>query len=108
MRGLAALGLLFLWSCSSSRPIRQLLDHAFQFDARTVRIVGEVKALQALGSDAPGLGVYERGDALPQQAVVVDEDQGDRLALNGHAADSLKVLIAREPTDGSESSLLVR
>lgn len=65
MKSLGVLGLLLLTACSSSKPIKQLLDNAFSFDTRTVRIEGEVKqAVEALGT-----GVYQVDDGTGSLAV---------------------------------------
>jgi hypothetical protein len=67
MRTAAAFGLLLVSACSGPKPIKQLLDNAFRFDSRTVRIVGEVTApVKALGVD-----VYQITDATGTLAVWV-------------------------------------
>jgi len=75
MRAAAAFALLFVSACSGSQPIKELLDNAFRFDSRTVRIVGEVTApVKALGidvyqvTDGSGtLAVWARtGNAMPR------------------------------------------
>ena len=100
MRVVGTIGLLLLAGCSGTQPIKELLDNAFSFDSRTVRIVGEVKpSVKALGEgvyqvDIRGcredlearLGMDERGNPLAQQPVIVDEHQGNGLALRGHSA----------------------
>jgi hypothetical protein len=57
--------LLLLAGCSGTKPIKELLDNAFSFDSRTVRIAGEVKpSVKALGE-----GVYQVDDGTGSLAV---------------------------------------
>jgi hypothetical protein len=65
LRIIAAVGLAFVSACSGTRPIRELLDNAFSFDTRTVRIVGEVRE----SVDALGAGVYQVDDGTGSLAV---------------------------------------
>jgi len=65
MRALAGVVLLLLAACSGAKPIKELLDHAFSFDSRTVRVVGEVKTAVATLGD----GVYQIDDGTGALAV---------------------------------------
>jgi hypothetical protein len=72
MRAIATAGLVLLSACSGTQPIKQLLDNAFSFDTRTVRIVGEVKqSVDALGAD-----VYQVDDGTGSLAVWTKSGNG--------------------------------
>jgi len=84
MRAAAAFGLLLVSACSGAKPIKQLLDNAFRFDSRTVRIVGEV----TVPVKALGIEVYQVTDGTGTLAVWartgnVVPPVGTRIAVEG-------------------------
>ncbi|HEV8456092.1 MAG TPA: hypothetical protein VGQ69_08020 [Gemmatimonadales bacterium] len=72
MRVAAAIGLVLLYACPGTKPIKELLDDPGRFDGETVRIAGEVT--QAAG--ALGYGAYQVNDGTGTLTVVNETGSG--------------------------------
>lgn len=104
MRIAATLGLLLLYACPGTKPIKELLDDPGRFDGKTVRIAGEVT--QAAG--ALGVGAYQVNDGTGTLTVVNETGSGAprvgaKVAVEGTfrsaftlGSTSLAVLVEKE------------